>query len=144
MPNVELLKQASMIDVTRFSRRRFALVFAASIMLMPGCGGPPRAKPVDAELARTTLTKVLNHWKKGGKQEDLQGEVPQIFVNDFDWPLGIQLTDYEILGDGQALDANLYAEVMLHLKDDAGNTEDKKVKYCIGTDPKLTVHRDIP
>ncbi len=48
------------------------LMFAILSLTFVGCGGEQRAKPVDVDLARATLTQVLDHWKSGGAIADLR------------------------------------------------------------------------
>jgi hypothetical protein len=111
--------------------------------LTSGCGGPQRAAPVESDLARKTLKQALDSWKQGTKAETLQSGSPSIVVTDFDWRRGRKLKDYEVLGSGEALDANLHCPVKLTLLDDAGQPVEKTVTYIVGTDPVLTIARQV-
>jgi hypothetical protein len=63
----------------RTSRHHLAMLTAALLGLsLTGCGGPPRAAPVDVTLAESTLLHVLLHWQAGGAIEDLRQQTPEI------------------------------------------------------------------
>ena len=55
---------------------------------------------------------------------------------------GKKLVDYEVIGEGKEVDANLIAQVKLTLED-KGSQIEKTVTYVVGTAPKLTVFRDM-
>lgn len=112
------------------------------IGLLVGCGGP-RAYKVNPETARQTLIQVLDHWQAGETPESLRDLTPEIVVQDFDWAGGAKLTEYEIDGDGEARDANLYVTVRLSLVASDGRESTKVVRYVVGTAPVLTVFRDM-
>ena len=107
-----------------------------------GCGGEQRAKPVDVDLARATLTQVLDHWRGGGAITDLRKQTPEIVVQEAFWSGGETLKDYALTGEPRALDGNWFCEVELTL---ASNNSDEPTKrtvtYAVGTDPVLTVFR---
>lgn len=109
--------------------------------LLAGCGDP-RAYKVAPDLARQTLTKVLDSWKEGDEPEALQSGRPKITVQDIDWNAGVQLTDYEILGDGEVTGASLVAQVKLSLRDKSDKESSKTVTYYVTTAPGFTVFRD--
>lgn len=111
-------------------------------VLLSGCGGP-RIHHVNPEIARQTLTQVLDQWKAGENPESLRKRQPEIVVQDFDWLRGAKLTDYELQGDGEARDANLAIKVKLTLIDANGKESTKVVAYLVGTSPVLTVFRDM-
>ncbi len=67
----------------------------------------------------------------------MKAENPSIVVQDVDWMGGQSLEDYELLGDGKPMGANLSIEVRLKLKDPAGKVTEKNVWYLVGTDPVL-------
>ncbi len=103
-----------------------------------------RAKPADVDLARETLTKVLEHWKQGGTIEDLREAKPEIVVQERLWAEGNKLLDFTLAEEGRKEDANWYCEVELTLEPpDGGKLANKKVTYVVGTDPVLTVFHAI-
>ncbi len=113
-------------------------------LLLTGCGsGPYQSAPVDADLARETLTSVMESWKNGETVESLKEDMPPIVVQDFDWAGGMKLLDYEVLDDGKPESANLIARVKLSLEDREGTKSEKTVTYVVGTAPVLTVFRDL-
>lgn len=126
----------------RMPRWVAGLVLAAAISCS-GCGGPASAEPVNPTKARETLAGVLDGWKNGDTPAQWQNRSPKIVVQDFDWQSGMKLKDYEILGDGEARDANLFCQVRLALYDPAGGEVQKLVSYVVGTDPVLTVFRGM-
>jgi hypothetical protein len=108
-----------------------------------GCrAGPRRAALVDEELARQSLREVLETWKNGGSLEALRQNSP-IVAQDMDWRTGSVLLRYEILGEGKNDDANLRCPVKLTLRDQRGREVKKQVTYIIGTDPVITVFREM-
>lgn len=108
-----------------------------------GCSGSGNADSVRPDLAKDTLVSVLNSWKEGKPIESLQKASPAIVVQDVDWTAGAKLSGYELLSSGEAIGANLSIEVKLDLVDAEGKTETKQVWYLAGTDPVLTVFRDL-
>lgn len=109
-----------------------------------GCGGPVRAKPVQSDLARKTLVEVLDHWKSGGNIEELRKRKPEIVAQEFFWTKGMKLQEYRLLDEGRSENANLRCEVELTLvSEDGGAPTKKTVNYLIGTDPVLTVFREV-
>jgi hypothetical protein len=85
----------------------------------------------------------LESWKNGQSPESLQKASPPIIVQDLDWTSGAKLMEFEILEGGEPVDANLYAQVKLKLRDSAGSDTNRTVTYVVGTSPKLTVFRDM-
>jgi hypothetical protein len=137
----------TVLNSSSFSQAaRRVVVFAALICivaLLSGCGGQRRARAVDPQRARATLVDALDGWKAGKKAEELQSGSPSIVVQDPDWSAGRQLADYELLDDGNALDANLHCRVRLTFADADAKPTEKIATYVVGTDPVLTVFRDI-
>ena len=124
-------------------RYRMLLISAMLVFaLLPGCGGQ-RVYKVDPELARQTLTQVLEEWKSGSDPESLRSAQPEIVVQDFDWTGGATLVDYEVVDDGESLDANLMVKVQLTLLNDQQKESLKTVTYLVGTAPVRTVFRDM-
>ena len=113
------------------------------VFAFAGCGGPRQAAPVNPDKARAALKTTLDAWKSGQKPDDLRKGSPAITAQDMDWMQGFALIDYQLEGDGQAIDANLLCPVKIVVKDDKGRETEKKVKYTVGTDPVLTVFREI-
>jgi hypothetical protein len=123
--------------------RRFVLI-GVLIGCFGGCGGGDAPHPVDPNLARKTLRKVLESWQAGESIESWQKQSPPVVVQDVDWISGQSLEAFDILDDGQPVDANLHARVRLTLtSNDSGNTSEKTVTYLVGTSPRLTVFRQI-
>lgn len=115
------------------------------VLFALGCGRRPTvAKPVDPDLARSTLDAVLASWQDGETPQVWSSRVPQVIVQDFDWSSGTTLQAYEILGDGDARDANLFCPVRLVVETTARRRTEMTVTYCVGTDPVLTVFRAMP
>ena len=107
-----------------------------------GCdSGPYQSGPVDPFKARQTLEIVMESWKNGASPDSLQSQTPKIVVQDFDWMAGMKLVDYQVLDEGDAVDANLMARVKLMLADGGGNQWERTVIYVVGTAPVLTVFR---
>ena len=116
------------------------LVIAAAI---GGCGGPARAKPVEPALARATLRDVLESWKNGKQPQELQSATPKVVVQDPDWLVGKRLVSYQILDNGEARDANLLCRVKLVVEDPTNGQSEFTATFVVGTDPVLTVFRDM-
>jgi hypothetical protein len=124
-------------------RRRFFFGVVLCSLFPIGCGsGPYQSAPVNAQKARETLTAVMDSWKAGQTVEVLKNNSPSIVVQDSDWAGGMKLHEYEVLGAGEEVDANLIAKVKLTLENNRGATIDKTVYYVVGTAPVLTVFRD--
>jgi hypothetical protein len=127
----------------RIDRHR-SLGVLLCVLCLAGCGtGVHESAPVDASVARDTLTHAMESWKEGETVESLQEENPAIVVQDFDWAGGMKLLNYELLGPGKAESANLVAQVKLTLADNNGTQTAKTVTYVVGTAPALTVFRDM-
>lgn len=126
--------------------RQFSLVTIVScccvVAAAAGCGtsGPAAVQP---ELARTTLTQVLDGWKAGQSPDAWRQQDPEIVVQDRDWTNGVELLGYEIVGPGEPRDANLYCEVKLKLKKGGQALVEESATYVVGTDPVLTVFRAL-
>lgn len=103
-----------------------------------------RLRPVNVEIARSTLSTVLDHWKDGGTIDELRQNKPEIVAQEALWSNGNELISYEILEDGRAEDANWYCEAELTLRMKDSDTQvKKKVTYVVGTHPVLTVFHAI-
>lgn len=114
----------------------------AVLWLAVGCSkGPPLAAPVEPDKARAALRTTLDAWKAGRPMDSMEKESPPIVAQDFDWMAGTKLTEYKVLDDGKAEDANLRVAVRLTVLDAQGRTATKTVNYIVGTDPKVTVFR---
>lgn len=119
-----------------------ALTSAVLSLTLFGCGGEQRAKPVDVELARATLTQVLDHWKSGGAIAELRKQSPEIVVQEAFWSNGETLQEYALIGEPRAEDGNWFCDAELTLASDNGGEPTRKtVTYAVGTDPVLTVFR---
>lgn len=108
-----------------------------------GCSRQQHAAPVNAELARKSLRSALDSWKKGDELGALRKSSPSITVQDMDWKSGYRLLAYEIQGDGATRDANLHCPVKLTLQDPDGREVSREVVYIVGTDPVITVFREM-
>ncbi len=120
------------------------LVFSCFLCaLAAGCSRQQRAAPVNVSLAQESLRKVLESWKNGEDPSALRQGSPGITVQDLDWKSGYRLTDYEIIGEGKYDDANLRCPVKLKLLDPQGKEVTREVTYMVGTDPSITVFREM-
>ena len=109
-----------------------------------GCSKGINNAPVDAALARETLQKALESWKKGEKVDALQQAALPIYVIDMEWQGGAILKEYEILGNGDEKDAHLVCKVKLTVRGPGSAKEVKKEQtYVISTAPNLTVSRKV-
>jgi hypothetical protein len=126
--------------LTNPAPRLAAAWLLAATIACSGCGGDS-AEAVDPAMARQTLASVLDGWKSGDPCSEWQARSPKIVVQDFDWQAGLKLKSYEIMGEGDPRDANLYCQVRLMLADPARGDVQKTVTYVVGTDPVLTVFR---
>lgn len=124
------------------TRLTWTIVIALAAFVV-GCGDKPVAAPVEPEKARQALRTALGAWKGGQTIDSLAQATPPIIAQDFDWMAGAKLTEYQLLDDGQAEDANLRVKVKLSIRDKQGQAVTKTVVYVVGTDPKLTVFRGL-
>ncbi len=85
---------------------------------------------------------MLTSWQAGATIASWRDHDPEVVVQDIDWETGKSLDTFEILGDGEALDAILYCEVKLTIVDDESETREKTVTYQVGTSPVITVFRE--
>ena len=108
-----------------------------------GCSGTSGNDAVRPDVAKESLIAVLTAWMAGELPESLQTRSPAIVVQDMDWSAGHKLLDFELQGDGKSVGANLSIEVQLTLVDTEDKKTEQKVWYLVGTDPALTVFRDM-
>ena len=113
-------------------------------LTLSGCSGAA-AHAVDPSRARDALVTALDHWKAGDDPRALPSSSTPMTVQDFDWMGGTKLIDYQLLGEGQARDANLSVKVKLTLaaNQSKGKNVEKTVYYLVGTSPSVTVFRDM-
>ena len=116
---------------------------ALLVVCVVGCFGANSPEAVRPELAKQALITALTAWKDGSEIDVLQSQSLAIVVQDMDWSAGKQLKEFTLQGDGTAVGANLSIEVELILADSSGKTSNPKVWYLVGTDPALTVFRDM-
>ena len=133
-----------------FLKHRIGMAWFLCILVGPaallgsGCSSGINNEPVDAAVARDTLQKALESWKKGDKVDALQQASPPIYVIDMEWQGGATLKEYEIVGAGEAKDAHLLCKVKLTVRGPGGGKEVKKEQtYVISTAPNLTVSRMV-
>jgi hypothetical protein len=117
--------------------------FVACLAMLSGCDGSYKSAPVKVDVAHQSLTSVLEGWKDGQTPEDLRNQSPSIVVQDLDWSAGMKLVDCDILDDGKAVDAILYARVKLKPGDADGKDREKTVTYIVGTSPAIAVIRGL-
>jgi hypothetical protein len=123
---------------------RISTLILIFTMMICGCSGEPRAAAVDVAVARVTLEQVMEHWKSGGKIDELRDREPEVVVQESLWSEGRKLMEYSLVGEGRPEDANWFCEVELTLESNGGNEPvKKKITYVVGTDPVLTVFRAI-
>lgn len=130
----------------KFLRLKQRLVVPMLIVLsvtIQGIGCSEPADDVRPNVAKETLITALTAWKNGDSPPLLQEKSPAIVVQDMDWTAGAKLQDFQLQGDGKSVGANLSIEVELTLVDAAGASTQQKVWYLVGTDPALTVFRDM-
>jgi hypothetical protein len=127
-------------------RNRNAIMFGycfCAALILTGCSRQQQAAAVNVQLAKDSLHKTLESWKKGNDLVALKKETPSITVQDLDWKGGYKLVDYEIIGDGKYDDVNLLCPVKLKLMDPQGKEVTRQVTYMVGTDPVITVFREM-
>lgn len=136
--------QFRITHTSRSRRRAVQIVLLTVVVGICGCGsGSGSPHPVEPTLARQTLTTVLEGWKEQPSLATWREQHTDIVVQDMDWLMGRQLTSFEVLEEGRAVDANLHCEVRLTLVDSNHKSTEKTVTYLVGTSPKLTVFRQI-
>ena len=109
-----------------------------------GCNSRTRtAGPVNESVAREALSTVLEAWKAGVAAQELQSRSPKIVVQDMSWQGGTKLKQYEILDGAKRIDANLHCPVRLHVRTPDGKELQQEVVYIVGTDPVITVFRQL-
>lgn len=129
---------------TKFLRTiALTLSFALMGITVSGCGPSSSASALEPDLARETLSVVLNGWKAGQAHDAWRAVDPEIVVQDLDWMSGAQLLNYKIIGPGEPRDANLVCEVELLLQRSGEPPVQRTVTYLVGTDPALTVFRAL-
>jgi hypothetical protein len=108
-----------------------------------GCSQGFKNAPVQAGKAREVLRAALESWKQGDQVDALQHASPPVYVIDPEWQAGSRLKDYQIVGAGEAKDANLFCPVKLTLREPGGKEARREVTYIISTAPNLTVSRKL-
>lgn len=133
--------------MTTLGRRQLALATATAAAILAtlaaGCNHGPQIDPLDAGRARDVLKTALDSWKKGDAVTALQAGSPPIYVIDPDWEAGAKLVNYQILGDGEEKDAQLFAKVRLTLRNPGGTDVTHEVTFMVSTSPNVTVSRKI-
>lgn len=117
-------------------------IFATfALLALGGCGSPPAAAVSDPNLAKSTLTKVLDSWKNGDAFDALAKASPVIYVADQDWQGGAKLESYTIESSDTMSDTSLQCPVSLKLKDAKGKPVVRTAIYAVTTTPVLRVDR---
>ena len=129
--------------MTVLNRSLVLSLFLTLCLHCAGCSRKSGRYPVRPDTARTTLVSALTGWKAGLTPEALREQSGGIVVQDLDWLGGAKLQDFELLSDGTPVGANLSVEVRLELLDAENRTVSRRVWYLVGTDPALTVFRDV-
>jgi hypothetical protein len=133
--------------MSNLARRQLILAASAAALIMAtfaaGCSPGPRNAPVDPGKARDTLKAALESWKKGDPSNALEKGSPPIYVIDPDWQAGARLVDFQILGEGEEKDAQLFAKVRLVLRGSDGKEAPREVTFMVATAPNRTVARKI-
>ncbi len=120
------------------------LLLGLTGVLLLGCNDySPDEHRVEPGSAKKILEEVLTSWKSGGSIEDWPTHQPSVIVQDMDWKNGALLQDFEIIGDGEAVDANLHCQVKLKLQLPNKSKSEKTVTYLVGTSPVVTVFRAL-
>ncbi|HUG70301.1 MAG TPA: hypothetical protein VMM76_21300 [Pirellulaceae bacterium] len=109
------------------------------ISLGLGCGSRGGAPALNEDVAKSSLSTVLDAWKQGQTQESLQQGSPSIIVVESQWKAGQRLVSYQVLDPSTSDGSNLHVPVVLELEDGAGVRSKHKVQYTVGTSPKITV-----
>ena len=113
----------------------------ASVIGICGCQGSANTfVDQDPELARETLTTVLEVWK-AGQVRSLAKRVPPIRFSDEDQIAGSQLLGFEFEDDTIQIIPFQSVKVELELRTLQGQFINKTVQYQVGVDPVLTVLR---
>ena len=103
----------------------------ALVLLAAGCRSEPVEPPGDAELARSTLTQVLDAWKAGKTSGDLKSGEPVVFARDEDWDAGRKLADYEILEEPVQNGGEWRVLASLSVVGNQGRTSPTRVYYSV-------------
>lgn len=119
---------------------RLGLLACVALISAIGCG---RNYAVDGNLAQDKLKLALDAWRQGQTPEQLQAQGEQIAVQDPDWERGAKLSDYQILEVSEPEGPNLYCTVELSLEDPQGKPVKSSVRYCVTTNPNVTVFRAL-
>lgn len=103
-----------------------------------GCGGGQgRNRPLDVELAKSSLDTAMRAWIDGKQPADLK---PGIIMGDFAWESGKTLVGYELVDGKEHNDgANLHVTVVREFKNAQGKTSKSEMNYIISTSPAITI-----
>lgn len=122
----------------------FLIGCVLAVSMLSGCRSKASIEHrVEQSVARDTLKSVLNSWQDGATPESWQKKSPQVVVQDMDWKSGAKLKSFEILGEGEAIDANLYCQVKLRFSPSHNGKSESQVTYLVGTSPVITVFRAV-
>jgi hypothetical protein len=121
------------------------VMVALALLAMASCRGDSSGEfRVEADTARKALDEVLTSWNQGALPESWRSRTPPVIVQDLEWSSGVKLESYEVIGDCEAIDANLHCEVKLKLSGGSSGATEKTVTYLVSTSPVLTVFRAAP
>lgn len=113
-------------------RPAIALVLAFAA----GCGSAPTQS--DPEVARQTLQRALDAWKRGDPPDALKDASPPVTVADTEWRRGAKLLAYELADKTEPSGFDQRFTVKLTLDADK---KPRTVMYDVSTHPKLVVVR---
>lgn len=131
-----------LIRIVEMKYYPLAISLAVILFIAQGCSRyDPNEHRVQTQTARETLELVLKSWQEGNRPESWQEKKPAVVVQDMDWKSGARLKSFEIVGEGEAIDANLYCQVKLNFEQPQNGKREHTVTYLVGTSPVLTVFR---
>lgn len=138
-----MMKAAMNQMKSAMTETRLSLLFLLSMMAC-GCGGGGiKNEPVDSAKAKEILKTAMESWKKGDDSTALSTSPTPIYVIDPDWQAGIKLKDFEIVGNGESIDAQWVCKVKLTVKTPAGQESKKEATFTVSTAPNQTVSRKL-
>lgn len=115
--------------------------FAASIVLLAGCGGPHA--PADAITGEGALRTAFESWKKGETPATLQKQRPAIYLNEPEWIAGNKLLNFEVVEPLEPFGRQLRCGVKLSLENAKNGAKyEKRIGYQVETNPVFVIARE--